>query len=395
MSRARHLATTTALLAASVVGAAAARAQVTIPSVPLGTTTTTAPPATTTTAPTEEPPSPGTTVAPPPGGTTTTVPSAAGPPSPAPPGGDSPETPADKARVVPPGARAAINAVRRTPPNSTRKLLEALRPLQNLGLSQQEAIRLGFGRFPVGGLANFSHDWHYPRFTPVFHLHEGTDVFAAFGTPVRAPADGTLRRSEGAVGGLAVYVTEPNGTFYYLAHLRGYAPGQSSGQRVKVGDVVGYNGDSGNAVGGSPHVHFEVHPRGGGPVDPKPYLDRWLAEALADVPRLIESLEAGRPRALIATGLTRRLAEGGGGAFAAPVGPPRDHLLWASSASPSGGTLRLAEAEAAVAARGIDWSAMVRRQQAELEEQRVADASARGVLAPLTPPALRPMLGRV
>lgn len=393
MSRARHLAPA-ALLAASVVGAAAARAQVTIPPVPLGTTTTTAPPATTTTAPTEEPPSPGTTVAPLPGGTTT-VPSAAGPPPPAPPGGDSPETPADKARVVPPGARAAIASVRRTPPNSTRKLLEALRPLQDLGLSQQEAIRLGFGRFPVGGLANFSHDWHYPRFTPVFHLHEGTDVFAAFGTPVRAPADGTLRRSQGAVGGLAVYVTEPNGTFYYLAHLRGYAPGQSSGQRVKVGDVVGYNGDSGNAVGGSPHVHFEVHPRGGGPVDPKPYLDRWLAEALADVPRLIESLEAGRPRALIATGLTRRLADGDGGAFAAPVGPPRDHLLWASSASPSGGALRLAEAEAAVAARGIDWSAMVRRQQAELEEQRVADASARGVLAPLTPPALRPMLGLV
>ncbi|HEX2063158.1 MAG TPA: M23 family metallopeptidase, partial [Acidimicrobiales bacterium] len=344
---------------------------------------------------------PATEPRPDPGPTTSTTAKdpavAPAPPAPAKTGaekGDSAGDPPPGApKVVPPSARAAIGAVKRSGPNSTRKLIEALRPLQSLGLTRQEAIQLGFGRFPVGGYAHYTHDWLNPRFTPTFHLHEGTDVFATSGTPVRSPADGTLRQSQGAVGGLAAYVHEPNGTFYYLAHLQGFVPGQRSGQRVEVGDVIGYNGDSGNARGGPPHVHFEIHPRGGGPTDPKPYLDRWLDEALADVPRLIESLEAGRPRALISTGLTRHLATGSLGAFVAPVSPPRPHLLWAFSASPPGGALRLAEAEAAVAARDVDWSALTRRREGVLEAHREAEATARNVLAPLTPPSLHQVLG--
>jgi hypothetical protein len=308
-------------------------------------------------------------------------------------GGDGAVPPGGAARVVPPGAQAAIDAVKRSPANSTKRLIQALRPLQNLGLTEEEAIQAGFGRFPVGGQANFSDDWLFPRYTPTFHLHQGTDVFAAFGTPVRAPADGTLRQSDGAVGGLAAYVEEANGTYYYMAHLRGFVPGQSSGRHVKVGEVVGYTGDSGDARGGPPHVHFEVHPGGGGAVDPKAFLDRWLAEALADVPGLIDSLEGSRPRALLATGLTRRLADGRGGAFAAPAGPPRAQLLWASSANPAGGALRLAEATAAGAAGEVDWAAVARRQQAQADAERVADAQARAILGPLTPPSVRAVLG--
>ena len=378
-------------VAAAGVGA---RAQVTIPPI-LSTTTTTAAPAPT---PTSAPPAKPGPPAPPPGSGKPAPPPPAGPPG-SPPGpppasaGDSPDGPPGAPRVVPPGAQAAIDAVKRTPANSTKKLVEALRPLQNLGLTEEEAIQIGFGRFPVGGPATFTDDWLFPRFTPSFHLHQGTDVFAGLGTPVRSPVDGTLRHSNGAVGGLAAYVHEPNGTFYYLAHLRGFAPGQSSGRRVKVGEVIGYNGDSGNARGGPPHVHFEVHPRGGGAVNPKPFLDRWLGEALAAVPALIESLEASRPRALVATGLTRRLADGGGAAFAAPVGPSQAQLLWASSASPVGGALRLAEAAAAGVAREVDWAAEARRQQAAADARRASEARAREVLGPLTPPGLRPVLG--
>ncbi|MDP9387472.1 MAG: M23 family metallopeptidase, partial [Actinomycetota bacterium] len=315
---------------------------------------------------------------------------------------------------VPPDAQAQINGVRRSPANNTRKLLAALAPLMDLGLSEQEAIARGFGRFPVGGYATFSHDWLFPRFTPSFHLHEGTDIFATRGTPVRAPAAGTLKLAQGGSGGLAVYIYEPNGTYYYMAHLDSFAPDLVQGQPVALGQVVGTVGDSGNAKGGAPHVHFEIHPApsrtvitGKGknrtvttvprsvpvgtvlpPIDPKAHLDQWLRDALADVSRVIASVEA-RPRALQATGLTRRLGTGTAGGFPGPVSPSRDQLLWVSSASPSGGALRLAEAEAMMAANDFDWSLAARRRQARLEELAEAQARVEALLRPLTPSALQ------
>ncbi len=201
-------------------------------------------------------------------------------------GGDSGVTSSEvgNPRVVPPGYQDLINSVRRSKANSTATLLAAVEPLVDMGLTPQEAIGLGFGRFPIGGYATFVDDWWYPRFTPTFHLHQGTDIFAAHGTPVRSPVDGVLKQGNGAVGGLAAYVTQPDGTYFYLAHLSAFAPGQSTGQQVKVGDIVGFVGDSGNAAGGAPHVHMQMHPRGGPPVNPKPYLDQFISEALATVP---------------------------------------------------------------------------------------------------------------
>lgn len=289
-------------------------------------------------------------------------------------------------RVVPPGFQEMINSVRRSKANSTTSLLAALQPLQDLGLTAEEAIAQGFGRFPIAGYATFVDDWWFPRFTPTFHLHQGTDIFAAHGTPVRSPVDGVLKQGNGAVGGLAAYVTQPDGTYFYLAHLSGFAPGQATGQKVKVGEIVGYVGDTGNAVGGAPHVHMQLHPKGGPPVNPKPYLDQFIADALEAVPSLIASREVGRPRALLTTGLTRRMTEGRG-AFAAPGSPPRSELLWASSASP-GGALALAEAEVSAAARGVDWDELARDRQDDRLEWAAADRRAQSLLGAVTPPAL-------
>ncbi|HEX8582574.1 MAG TPA: M23 family metallopeptidase, partial [Acidimicrobiales bacterium] len=191
-----------------------------------------------------------------------------------------------------PAPEAAVPPPDWSPPSSTAALDDALADLDACGPMRVPGSVPG--RFPVAGAATYINDWHFPRFVPSFHLHQGTDVFADRGTPVRSPADGTVRISNGPVGGLAVYVTDATGTYYYLAHLDGTVRGLATGQRVRTGDVVGFVGDSGNAKGGETHLHFEVHPNGGAAVNPKPILDGWLAEAAGQATDLASSCDAAR-----------------------------------------------------------------------------------------------------
>jgi murein DD-endopeptidase MepM/ murein hydrolase activator NlpD len=93
-------------------------------------------------------------------------------------------------------------------------------------------------------------------------------MFAARGTPVYAVQAGTARPSTNSLGGVTVHLRADSGFSYYYAHLDGVAI--SGSQRVDQGQVVGYNGNSGNARGTSPHLHFEIRPGGGGPVNPYP-----------------------------------------------------------------------------------------------------------------------------
>src|SRR3546814_13458399 len=86
-------------------------------------------------------------------------------------------------------------------------------------------MRVGFGRFPIAGAARYGHDWLYPRYGPGFRFHLGTDVFAAHGTPVRAPVDGVAHSAHGGLGGLTVKVHMADGTYFSLAHLSGLVAG--------------------------------------------------------------------------------------------------------------------------------------------------------------------------
>jgi murein DD-endopeptidase MepM/ murein hydrolase activator NlpD len=383
---------TLAALAASVAGPA--RAQ--IP--PLTSTTTTARPTTTTTT---TPPAPAPT--PPPAPVVTQPPQAPPPPPPAPrqqpaqpaqPVDAEPEpattTTAPRASVSSGAAQAYVNRLVRSGANSTSELLAALKTLETLGLPTEEVLRVGFGHFPVGGLATFRDDFGDPRFTPTFHTHQGNDIFAAFDTPVRAPFDGIVRFADEAVGGKSAYVTTADGTFYYMTHLKSYAQGVASGSRVSQGQLVGTVGDTGNAKGGAPHVHFEVHPRGGAAINPKPLLDQWLAEALAAVPTLVAGLVQDQPPVLQSTGLTRRFEIRD---LDRRAQPPVDPLLWASSVSPTASALRLAEVQAARVAESIDWEERAARAQAEEADWRTAQEVAAAVLAPLTPSPLGHLVG--
>lgn len=100
--------------------------------------------------------------------------------------------------------------------------------------------------------------------------HAGNDIMADHGTAIRAVNSGTVTRTgSGGLGGLSVYLWDGS-TEYYYAHLSRVSV--SSGQKVGAGALLGANGDTGNARGGAPHLHFEIHPGGGGAIDPYPSL---------------------------------------------------------------------------------------------------------------------------
>src|SRR4029453_10122674 len=98
-------------------------------------------------------------------------------------------------------------------------------------------------------------------------------------------ADGIVSNmaNDSTEAGLAISITDRAGNRYFYAHLSAYDSAMRIGKRVKMGDIIGFVGNTGNAAGGAPHLHFEVPPFGGVGVPPKPYVDRWLdhAEQLA------------------------------------------------------------------------------------------------------------------
>lgn len=122
---------------------------------------------------------------------------------------------------------------------------------------------------PVSGSVSFTNDWGNPRSGG--RTHKGTDMFAARGTPVVAATDGTVRFSDGGLGGIAIWV-KGNGASFYYAHLDSRASGLTAGSYVTRGTVIGYVGNTGNAYGGAHHLHFQLHPGHGSPVNPYPTL---------------------------------------------------------------------------------------------------------------------------
>jgi peptidoglycan LD-endopeptidase LytH len=103
--------------------------------------------------------------------------------------------------------------------------------------------------------------------------HKGTDIMSPMGNKAHAYVDGVIsRQTTSALGGISLYLWGDDGNEYYYAHLQRYA--SRVGQRVKAGELIAYVGATGNAAWTGPHIHFEVHPGKGAPVNPYPWVKR-------------------------------------------------------------------------------------------------------------------------
>jgi murein DD-endopeptidase MepM/ murein hydrolase activator NlpD len=100
------------------------------------------------------------------------------------------------------------------------------------------------------------------------HVHTGQDFTAPAGTPIRAVGDGVIISAgwDGSYG-QKIVIEHSDGTHTWYAHMSSFV--RTSGP-VKAGDVIGRVGSTGNATGN--HLHLEVRPGGGDPINPLPWL---------------------------------------------------------------------------------------------------------------------------
>ncbi len=168
---------------------------------------------------------------------------------------------------------ATQNAVRQFQTNRGLPITGVVdtRTWEALGLHIDDATtRPGISVFPMAGPCYYIDTWGAPRSGG--RRHEGVDIIGASGLEIYAVADGTITRvyqdRPGTLAGNGLRLTMADGTYFFYAHLSAFAEGIEVGAEVVAGQVIGYNGSTGNSS--TPHLHFEVHPGGGAAINPYP-----------------------------------------------------------------------------------------------------------------------------
>lgn len=159
---------------------------------------------------------------------------------------------------------------------------------------QFNTIELDGHAFPLPSGHNYSYrsTWGDKRGWGGRRMHEGTDLFASYGVPVRATTYGIIEiKGWNEYGGWRVGIRDVHNVYHYFAHLSGFAEGVKEGMIVKPGTIVGYVGSSGYGKAGTsglfpPHLHYGMYKYNGRTewaFDPYPSLSHWeQAEKQAD-----------------------------------------------------------------------------------------------------------------
>jgi murein DD-endopeptidase MepM/ murein hydrolase activator NlpD len=140
---------------------------------------------------------------------------------------------------------------------------------------------------PVRSEYSFRSTWGAKRSYGGYRIHEGTDLFAGYGTPVRSTCYGYIEiMGWNRFGGWRVGIRDTQNVYHYYAHLSGFNKEVKQGDIVKPGQVVGWVGSSGYGKPGTqgkfpPHLHYGMYRDNGfteWSFDPYPYLKRWERE---------------------------------------------------------------------------------------------------------------------
>nr|WP_226677211.1 M23 family metallopeptidase [Rossellomorea aquimaris] len=151
---------------------------------------------------------------------------------------------------------------------------------------QYGTIHLNKKAFPLPLRFNYSYrnTWGDARGWGGRRIHEGTDLFADYGVPVRATSYGIIEmKGWNRYGGWRIGIRDINNTYHYFAHLSGFAKDLHVGQVVEPGMVIGGVGSSGYGPPGTsgkfpPHLHYGMYKDNGlteWSFDPYPHLRMW------------------------------------------------------------------------------------------------------------------------
>ncbi|UFJ39694.1 M23 family metallopeptidase [Brevibacillus humidisoli] len=152
-----------------------------------------------------------------------------------------------------------------------------------------QTLQLDQHAFPIPRRYTYSYrsTWGDPRGWGGRRIHEGTDIFADYGTPVLATGYGVVEVvGWNRYGGWRVGIRDMNNIYHYFAHLSSFRKGLKAGDIVEPGQVIGYVGSSGYGKPGTsgkfpPHLHYGMYRDTGSgewSFDPYPQLRSWERE---------------------------------------------------------------------------------------------------------------------
>ncbi len=149
-----------------------------------------------------------------------------------------------------------------------------------------QTVELNGHAFPLPLQYDYSYrsTWGDKRGWGGRRMHEGTDLFAGYGVPVRATTYGIIEmKGWNKYGGWRIGIRDVHNVYHYFAHLSSFSKEAAEGKIVKPGTVIGYVGSSGYGKPGTsglfpPHLHYGMYKYNGRiewAFDPYPSLTHW------------------------------------------------------------------------------------------------------------------------